>query len=63
LEELRAFLTSVLVAPTQSPSGLRWVRRWLAERPLLGPTVVTRSHPAAARTLEPGSAQPTELAK
>jgi len=32
LEELRAFLTSVLVPPTRSRSGLAWIRFWTTGR-------------------------------
>ncbi|MCW5551801.1 MAG: diadenylate cyclase CdaA [Verrucomicrobiae bacterium] len=45
LEELRAFLTSVLVRPEESRGFLAWLRSWTAERPKPGPVVVTRREP------------------
>lgn len=45
LEELRAFLTSVLVRSDESRGVLAWLRLWTAERPKPGPVVVTRHEP------------------
>src|SRR2546425_9571747 len=42
-EELRAFLTSVLVTPARSRGLFEWVRSRFAERPKPGPVVVTRN--------------------
>jgi diadenylate cyclase len=47
-EELRAFLTSVLVKPARSRTGLGWLRHWVSERPRTGPVVVTQTGPAEA---------------
>jgi diadenylate cyclase len=43
LEELRAFLTSVLVRPTRTRGLAEWLRSWTTERPKPGPAVVTKS--------------------
>jgi diadenylate cyclase len=50
LEELRAFLTSVLVNPTHTRGAVGWLRSWTKERPKPGPAVVTKNEvrPAAA---------------
>src|SRR3989454_7384310 len=40
-EELRSFLTSVLVTPAQSRNWLRWLKSWTRERVKPGPAVVT----------------------
>lgn len=45
LEELRAFLTSVVVRSDESRGVLAWLRLWTAERPKPGPAVVTRHEP------------------
>jgi diadenylate cyclase len=52
LEELRAFLTSVLVNPTRTRGMVEWLRFWAKERPKPGPAVVTKNEvrPAAAPT-------------
>lgn len=42
-EELRAFLTSVLVRPTRTRGVVEWLRSRFAERPKPGPAVVTGS--------------------
>jgi diadenylate cyclase len=42
LEELRAFLTSVLVNPTHTRGVVGWLRSWTKERPKPGPAVVTK---------------------
>lgn len=49
LEELRAFLTSVLVGPTRARSWVDWVRSWTRERAKPGPPVVTKNEAAAAK--------------
>ena len=43
LEELRAFLTSVLVSPEPTRGVVQWLRSWTRERPKPGPVVVTKS--------------------
>jgi len=48
LEELRAFLTSVLVQPTKSRRGIDWLRSRLGERLKAGPAVITKSEPRPA---------------
>jgi diadenylate cyclase len=52
LEELRAFLSSVLVAPAQSRRGLGWLRRWVGERPKASPAVVSQGEAPAAKPAE-----------
>ena len=42
LEELRAFLTSVLVQPAKSHTVAAWLRSRLMELPKAGPAVITR---------------------
>jgi diadenylate cyclase len=46
LEELRAFLTSVLVTPAKSRNWIGWVRSLTAKRVQPGPAVITKSNPA-----------------
>jgi diadenylate cyclase len=48
LEELRSFLTSVLLQPAKSRSAVEWVRSRMGERPKPGPAVVTRNEPRPA---------------
>jgi diadenylate cyclase len=48
LEELRSFLTSVLLQPAKSWSAVEWVRSRMGERPKPGPAVVTRNDPRPA---------------
>src|SRR5215831_1401256 len=43
LEELRAFLTSVLVPPAPSRNWVGWLRSWMAHRPKTTKMVVTKS--------------------
>ncbi|MGA9449795.1 MAG: diadenylate cyclase CdaA [Verrucomicrobiia bacterium] len=52
LEELRAFLTSVLVQPAKSRRGVEWLRTRFGERPKPGPAVITKneSRPALKQT-------------
>jgi hypothetical protein len=45
LEELRAFLTSVLVHPVKSRSVVEWLRARLGERHKSGPAVITKNEP------------------
>src|SRR6266478_3823660 len=42
-EELRSFLTSVLVTPARSRNWLGWVKSWTRERIKPGPAVVTKT--------------------
>jgi diadenylate cyclase len=42
LEELRAFLTSVLVPPVKSRSAVEWIRARVGERHKTGTTVITK---------------------
>ncbi len=44
IEELRAFLTSVLVNPVKPRNIVGWIRARLAERPNPGPVVLTKSN-------------------
>jgi diadenylate cyclase len=49
LEELRAFLTSVLVHPVKSRSAVEWLRARLGERHKpAGPAVITKNEPRPA---------------
>jgi diadenylate cyclase len=48
LEELRAFLTSVLVQPVKSRRGVEWLRTRFSERPKPGPAVITKNEPRPA---------------
>ena len=48
LEELRAFLTSVLVQPVKSRRGIEWLRARLGDRPKPGPAVITKNEPRPA---------------
>jgi diadenylate cyclase len=45
LEELRAFLSSVLVTPARSRNWLAGVRSWIRDRPKPGPVVVSPATP------------------
>jgi len=51
LEELRAFLTSVLVQPAKSRRSVEWLRARFGERPKPGPAVITQNGPRS--TLKP----------
>jgi len=45
-EELRAFLTSILVKPEKSRRPLEWLRQWRPDRLRPGPAVITKAgHP------------------
>jgi diadenylate cyclase len=48
LEELRAFLTSVLVQPAKSRHGVEWLRARLGERHKPGSVVITKDGPRPA---------------
>jgi diadenylate cyclase len=50
LEELRAFLTSVLVKPAKSRNWLRWFRSWNADRVKPSPVHLAKSNPADTTT-------------
>ena len=43
LEELRSFLSSVLLQPEKSRGPARWLHRWIGERPKSGPPVITKN--------------------
>ncbi len=53
LEELRSFLTSVLLRPAKSRGGIEWLRARMGERLAPGPAVTTKHEPRPA-------AKPTE---
>ena len=57
-EELRSFLTSVLVTPARSRNWLGWVKSWTRDRVKPGPAVV-----ANANASESTSTTSTSLAK
>ena len=48
LEELRSFLTSVLLQPAKTHGAIEWLRARMGERPKPGPAVVTKSEPRPA---------------
>jgi len=48
IEELRAFLTSVLVQPAKTGSLIEWTRRQFGQRNKPGPAVITRNEPRPA---------------
>jgi diadenylate cyclase len=50
LEELRAFLTSVLVTPARSRNWLGWLRAWIGDRTVLGPLAVAKADATDAKT-------------
>jgi len=50
LEELRAFLTSVLLNPARSRNWLGWLRSWTTDRAKPGPPAVATADSAAAPT-------------
>jgi len=59
-EELRAFLTSVLVTPaSRSRDWLRWVRFRSREQPQPGPVLLAKSEPPAATTTTTTATSPT----
>jgi diadenylate cyclase len=49
IEELRSFLTSVLLQPDKPHNPLEWVRRMFAERNKTGPAVITKQTPRPAK--------------
>jgi len=48
LEELRAFLTSVLVNPARSRNWIGWIRSWTTDRIRSAPAVTTKTEVATA---------------
>jgi diadenylate cyclase len=44
-EELRSFLTSVLLQPEKPHGAIQWIRRQFSERQRLGPAVITKHEP------------------
>jgi len=48
IEELRAFLTSVIVQPAETRSLVEWIRRKFGQRNKPGPAVVNRNEPRSA---------------
>jgi diadenylate cyclase len=49
LEELRAFLTSVILRPARTNNIIKWLRMWFTERHKpAGPAVITRHEPRPA---------------
>jgi diadenylate cyclase len=52
LEELRSFLTSVLLQPAKPHNAVKWFRAWFGEPRNLGPAVITKNEhrPAAKPT-------------
>jgi len=46
LEELRAFLSSVLIKPQRSRTLIEWIRSWTVNRVKPGPAVISKSDPA-----------------
>jgi diadenylate cyclase len=50
LEELRAFLTSVLLNPTRSRNWAGWLRSWTTDRAKPGPVAVAKTDSAPAPT-------------
>lgn len=59
LEELRAFLTTVLVKQVKPRPWIEWVRRWLAARTKPQPAVIHRVEPEAVPKME--NVTPAEL--
>lgn len=45
LEELRAFLTSVLITPVRSRNWIGWIRSWAKDRVKPGPAAVAKTDP------------------
>jgi len=54
LEELRAFLTSVLLGPAKTRSLVEWIRSRTRDKPKPGPAVITKHE---IRPAPPGSAK------
>jgi diadenylate cyclase len=48
LEELRSFLTSVIVQPAKSRGAAEWLRQHFSERHKHGPVVITKNEPRPA---------------
>ncbi len=53
VEELRAFLTSVLVRPTKSRTWVDWIRKWSAARVKPQPPVITKEPAEPLRKIDP----------
>jgi diadenylate cyclase len=53
LEELRAFMTSLLVRPAQGRGIIEWLRSRMVERPKPGPVVITQNHGRPAPSAPP----------
>ena len=60
LEELRAFLTTVLVKPVKSRTWVEWLRRWSASRTKPQPAVIQREEVEPIHKLEPEPAADLE---
>jgi diadenylate cyclase len=54
LEELRAFLTSVLLGPAKARRPSEWIRSWTVDKPRPGPAVITKHE---VRPAPPGPAK------
>jgi len=52
IEELRAFLTSILVTPAKSRNWIAWFRPFTSDRMQPGPAVVEKSHPSVVKKSE-----------
>jgi hypothetical protein len=50
LEELRAFLTSVLLNPARSRNWLGWLRAWTTDRVKPGPAALAKADSAPVST-------------
>jgi diadenylate cyclase len=50
LEELRAFLTAVIVNPARSRNWIRWLRSWAKDRTKPGPVVVAKNDSTTSTT-------------
>jgi diadenylate cyclase len=57
LEELRAFLTSVLVNPTRSRNWIGWIRSWTTDRIRSAPAATTKSEVATAENTTTSAAK------
>jgi diadenylate cyclase len=55
LEELRAFLTTVLVKPVKSRTWVEWLRRWSAARAKPQPAVIHREEPQITPLPQPAA--------
>jgi diadenylate cyclase len=57
LEELRAFLTSVLVPPDRSRNWITWIRSWTKDRIRPAPVAVTKDEPTGPAGTATSSAE------